>query len=154
MLSEPTRILVIEARFHERIADELLGGATAALNAGRAEFSVVQAPGALEIPAILAMAEEGGHRAAGVRYDGYVVLGCILRAGSYHFELVANESARGLTDLAIGRRLAIGNGVLAAEDEGQALAMARPRDGDAGGAAARACLAVIDVRRRLLGQVR
>jgi 6,7-dimethyl-8-ribityllumazine synthase len=154
MLSEPTRVLVVEARFYDHIADELLAGAKAALAAARAEVEVMTVPGALEIPAVIAMAEEGGHRPAGVRFDGYVALGCVIRGETYHFEIVAGESARGLMDLAIGRRLAIGNGVLTVDTEAQALARARPGEADKGGGAAKACLALIDVRRRLLGQAR
>jgi 6,7-dimethyl-8-ribityllumazine synthase len=154
MLGEPLRVLIVEARFYDHIADELLAGAKAALTAARAEVEVATVPGALEIPAVIAMAEEGGHRPAGVRYDGYVALGCVIRGETYHFEIVAGESARGLMDLAIGRRLAIGNGILTVENEAQALARARPGEGDKGGGAAQACLALIDVRRRLIGQVR
>jgi 6,7-dimethyl-8-ribityllumazine synthase len=117
-------------------------------------------PGALEIPAVVAMAEEGGGRAAGVRYDGYVALGCVMRGETYHFEIVSNESARGLMDLAIGRRIPIGNGILTVETEDQAWARASvtpPEDDgeyDKGGFAARACLAMIKARRRLLGMIR
>ena len=154
MTGEPLRILIVEARFYDHIADELLAGATAALRAAGAEFDVVTVPGALEIPAVIAMADEGGHRPAGVRYDGYVALGCVIRGETYHFEIVAGESARGINDLAIGRRIAIGNGVLTVENEAQALARARAGEGDKGGGAAKACLAVVAARNRLLGQPR
>ena len=154
MLDEPLHILIVEARSHDRVADDLLTGAKAALTAAKAEFEVVTVPGVLEIPAVVAMAEEGGHRPAGVRYDGYVALGCVIRDETFHFEVAAAESARGLMDLAIGRRLAIGAGILTVEDEAQALRHAQPGQADKGGAAARACLAVIGVKRRLLGQVR
>ncbi|HVM98754.1 MAG TPA: 6,7-dimethyl-8-ribityllumazine synthase [Caulobacteraceae bacterium] len=154
MTGEPLRILIVEARFYDHIADELLAGATAALRAAGAEFDVVTVPGALEIPAVIAMADEGGHRPAGVRYDGYVALGCVIRGETYHFEIVAGESARGINDLAIGRRIAIGNGVLTVENEAQALARARAGEGDKGGGAAKACLAVVAARKRLLGQPR
>ena len=154
MLEDPLRILIVEARLHEHIADALLEGAKAALKAAGHEFDVVSVPGALEIPAVIAMAEEGGHRPAGARYDGYVALGCVIRGETFHFEIVAVESARAMMDLAIGRRLAIGNGILTVDTEAQALARARAADADKGGAAARACLAVIDVRKRLLGTAR
>ncbi len=154
MLEDPLRILIVEARFYDHIADELLAGAKAALKAASAEFDVVTVPGALEIPGVIAMAEEGGHRPAGVRYDGYVALGCVIRGETYHFEIVAGESARGITDLAIGRRLAIGNGILTVDTESQALARARAAELDKGGGAAKACLAVIAVRKRLLGTTR
>jgi len=152
MIEDPTRILVVEARAHAKVADLLLAGARAAL-AG-AEVEVVGLPSALEIPPAVAMAEEGGHRPAGVRFDGYVALGCVIRDETFHFEIAAGESARALMDLAIGRRLAIGNGILTVDTEAQALAWARPDGPDWGGRAARACLAVIDLRRRLLGQSR
>ena len=154
MLEDPLRILIVEARFYDHIADELLAGASAALKAAGAESDVVTVPGALEIPGVIAMAEEGGHRPAGVRYDGYVALGCVIRGETYHFEIVAGESARGINDLAIGRRLAIGNGILTVETEAQALARAKASELDKGGGAARACLAVIGVRKRLLGTPR
>jgi 6,7-dimethyl-8-ribityllumazine synthase len=154
MLDEPLQILIVEARSHDRVADDLLAGAKAALGAAKAQFEVVTVPGVLEIPAVVAMAEEGGHRPAGVRYDGYVALGCVIRDETFHFEVAAAESARGLMDLAIGRRLAIGAGILTVEDEEQALRHAQPAGADKGGAAANACLAVIGVKRRLLGQAR
>jgi 6,7-dimethyl-8-ribityllumazine synthase len=154
MLEDPLRILIVEARFYDHIADELIEGAKAALTAAGHEFDVVSVPGALEIPAVIAMAEEGGHRPAGARYDGYVALGCVIRGETYHFEIVASESARAMMDLAIGRRLAIGNGILTVDTEAQALARARAGEGDKGGGAAKACLAVIAVRKRLLGTTR
>ena len=151
MLDEKPRILIVEARFYDHLADELLKGAVDAIGAFGAEYDVVTVPGALEIPGVIAMAEEGGHRAVGVRYDGFVALGTVIRGETYHFEIVANESARGLMDLAIGKRIAIGNGILTVEDEEQALARARISEGDKGGFAARACLDMISIRRRLLG---
>jgi len=151
MIKDRLRLLIVEARFYDHLSDALLDGATAALEAAGADYDVIKVAGALEIPAAIALAEEGGHRAAGVRYDGYVALGCVIRGETYHFEIVANESARGLTDLAIGRRLAIGNGVLTVEDEGQALARARRSEGDKGGFAARACLDMIALKHRFLG---
>ena|SRR6201996_3291608 len=154
MLEDPLRILIVEARFYDHIADELLAGAKAALKAAGADVDVVTVPGALEIPGVIAMAVEGGNRPAGVRYDGYVALGCVIRGETYHFEIVAGESARGINDLAIGRRLAIGNGILTVETEAQALKRAKASELDKGGGAAKACLAVIGVRKRLLGTPR
>jgi 6,7-dimethyl-8-ribityllumazine synthase len=154
VLEEPIRILIVEGRFYEGLADELLKGAIDAIESFGADHDVVTVPGALEVPAVIALADEGGHRPAGVRYDGYVALGCVIRGETYHFEIVATESARGLMDLAIGRKLAIGNGILTVEDEDQAWARARVSEGDKGGFAARACLDVIALRRRLLGQIR
>ncbi len=153
-MSDAMRILVVEARFYPDLADELLKGAADALQAFGAEHDVVTVPGALEIPAVIALAEEAGHRPAGIAYDGYVALGTVIRGETFHFEIVAGESARGLMDLAIGKRVAIGNGILTVEDEDQAWARARVSEGDKGGAAARACLEMLAVKRRLLGQAR
>jgi 6,7-dimethyl-8-ribityllumazine synthase len=155
MSDEKIRILIVEARFYDHLADALLEGAKAVLDAFGAEHDVVTVPGALEIPAAIAFAEEGGHRPAGVgAYDGYVALGTVIRGETYHFEVVSNESARGLMDLAIGRRLAIGNGILTVEDEAQALARARMSESDKGGGAARAALEMVALKQQLLGQKR
>jgi 6,7-dimethyl-8-ribityllumazine synthase len=154
MLEEKIRILIVEGRFYDALSDELLKGASQAIVAMGAEYDVVTVPGALEIPAVVALADESGHRPAGVRYDGFVALGCVIRGETYHFEIVAGESARGLMDLAVGKKLAIGNGILTVETEEQAWARARVSEGDKGGFAARACLDVIALKRRLLGAAR
>jgi 6,7-dimethyl-8-ribityllumazine synthase len=151
-MDEPLRILVVEARFYDAIADALLDGASDALKAFGAEFDVVTVPGAFELPAAIAIAEEAGHTAAGVRYDGYVALGCVIRGETTHYDYVCGESARGLMNLAVERHLAIGYGVLTVEDEDQAWARARANEGDKGGFAARACLDMIALKRRLRGQ--
>lgn len=150
MVDDPLHILIVEARFYGDLADELRAGAAAALTSAGAGHDVAQVPGALEIPAAIAFAEEAGRRPAGTRYDGFVALGTVIRGETYHFEIVSNEAARGLTDLAIGKRLAIGNGVLTAETVEQAWTRARREEGDKGGSAARACLAMIALRRRLM----
>lgn len=154
MIEDKVRILIVEGRFYSDLSDELLRGATSTLDAHEAEYDVVSVPGALEVPAVIALAEEGGHRPAGVRYDGYIALGVVIRGETYHFEIVSNESARGLMDLAVGKKLAIGNGILTVETEEQAWARASVSEGDKGGGAARACLDVIGLRRQLLGQSR
>jgi 6,7-dimethyl-8-ribityllumazine synthase len=151
MLEQKLRILVVEARFYDDLADELLKGAVDVITAHGAEYDVISVPGALEIPGAIAIAEEGGHRPAGKRYDGYVALGTVIRGETYHFEIVSNESARGIMDLTVGKRLAIGNGVLTVEDEDQAWARARVSEGDKGGGAAKAALAMISLKRQLLG---
>jgi len=151
MPDDPIRILIVEARFYDDLADALLDGATQALSAFGAEYDVVTVPGALEIPAAIAFAEEGGHRPAGKRYDGYVALGCVIRGETYHFEIVSNESARGIMDLTVGKRLCIGNGVLTTEDDEQAWARARVSEGDKGGGAARAALSMVALKQQLLG---
>jgi 6,7-dimethyl-8-ribityllumazine synthase len=153
-MADKLNILIVEARFYPDLADELLKGAQDVLTAFGADHDFITVPGALEIPAVIALAEEAGHRPAGKAYDGYVALGCVIRGETYHFEIVSNESARGLIDLAVGRRLAIGNGILTVEDEEQDWARARVSEGDKGGGAARACLDVITARRQLLGQAR
>ncbi|HEY2358276.1 MAG TPA: 6,7-dimethyl-8-ribityllumazine synthase [Phenylobacterium sp.] len=151
MSEDQIRILIVEARFYSDLADELLKGAQDALEAYGAAYEVVTVPGALEIPAAIALAEEGGHRpAAAAPYDGYVALGTVIRGETYHFEIVSNESARGLMDLAVSKRLCIGNGILTVEDEAQARARARASEGDKGGGAARAALTMIALRQQLL----
>ncbi len=136
------RILIVEARFYDHIADLLMEGAREVLERAGAEIETISVPGALEIPGVIAMAADLTRR-----FDGYVALGTVIRGETYHFEVVSNESARGLNDLAITRGLAIGNGVLTTEDEAQALTRARPSEGDKGGGAAHACLSMIRVRR-------
>jgi 6,7-dimethyl-8-ribityllumazine synthase len=154
VIEDRVRVLIVEARFYGDLADELLRGATDALTAYGADCETVSVPGALEIPAAIAFAEDAGHRAAGVAFDGYVALGCVIRGETHHFDIVANESARGLMDLSVSCKLAIGNGILTVEDDPQAWARARVSEGDKGGAAARACLDMIALRRRLLGGLR
>ena len=151
MPEDPIRILIVEARFYDDLADALLEGATQALSAYGAEYDVVTVPGALEIPGAIAFAEESSHRPAGRHYDGYVALGAVIRGETYHFEIVSNESARGIMDLTIGKRLCIGNGVLTTEDDEQAWARARISEGDKGGGAARAALTMIALKQQLHG---
>ena len=105
-------------------------------------------PGALEIPPTIALAEEAGRYPTAPRYDGFVALGCIIRGETYHFEIVADQSAAGLRNLGL-KGIAIGNGILTVEDEAQAWARAKLSEGDKGGGAARACLDLIALRKRL-----
>lgn len=151
MQDEKLRVLVLEARFYNDLADALLAGATDVLSAHDVDFEVVTVPGALEIPGAIAMAAQAGE-GGGVSYDGYIALGCVIRGETYHFEVVSNESARGLMQLTLDRGLCIGNGVLTVEDEEQAWARARASQSDKGGGAARACLAMIGLKARLLGR--
>jgi 6,7-dimethyl-8-ribityllumazine synthase len=139
------RFLIVEARYYDELADALLAGATAALDAAGAEHEVVTVPGALEIPAAIAMAEAGG------RWDGYVVLGCVIRGETTHYEIVSEESARALMDLAVDRRLALGNGILTVENDAQAWDRADPARQDKGGGAARAALIMAALKPRLGG---
>lgn len=147
-MTEAPNILIVEARFYSHISDALLDGATAALQNGGAHFERIAVPGALEIPAVIGFAAKAGE-GAGKGYDGYVALGCVIRGETYHFEIVSNESARGLTDLGINHGLCIGNGILTVENEEQALVRAARGQLDKGGDAARACLAMIQARVRL-----
>jgi 6,7-dimethyl-8-ribityllumazine synthase len=135
------RLLIVEARFYGHLNDMLLAGARAAIEAAGHEHEVVTVPGALEIPGAIALAAESG------RYDGFVAIGIVIRGETYHFEIVAGESARGLMALTLDG-LAIGNGILTVEDEAQALVRADPAQKDKGGEAAKAALAVLDLRRR------
>jgi 6,7-dimethyl-8-ribityllumazine synthase len=135
------RILIVEARFYEHLNDLLLQGARAAIEADGHTHETVTVPGALEVPAAIALAAEIG------RYDGYVALGVVIRGETYHFEIVASESARGIMALTLDG-LAIGNGILTVENEAQALARARPDDKDKGGEAAKAVLAMMKLRER------
>ena len=135
------RILIVEARFYAHLNDLLLEGARAPLNAAGHEVEVVTVPGALEIPGAIALAAEIG------RYDAFVALGVVIRGETYHFEIVAGESARGLMALTLDG-LAIGNGILTVESEAQALARARPDDKDKGGEAAKAALVMLALRDR------
>ena len=143
------RILIVEARFYEHISDALLDGATAAIEAAGAHFERASVPGALEIPPAIAFAARSSVE-HGNLYDGYVALGCIIRGETYHFEIVANESARGLMELGVAQHLCIGNGVLTVENEEQGLQRAMRDRLDKGGDAARACLALINLRARLV----
>ncbi|ATC24288.1 6,7-dimethyl-8-ribityllumazine synthase [Caulobacter vibrioides] len=154
MVEDKIRLLIVEGRSHSGISDELLRGATQAIEAQGADYDVITVSNALQIPTVIAMAEDAGHRPVGVRYDGYVALGVVIRGETYHFELVANETARGLQDLGVAKRLPIGFGVLAVDEEAQALSRARVSEGDRGGAAAKACLETIGLKRQLLGQAR
>jgi len=146
------RVLIVEARFYSDLADELLRGASQVLDAHGAEYEVVTVPGALEIPGAIALAEASAHRpTGGTHFDGYVALGTVIRGETYHFEIVSNESARGIMDLTVRGGLAIGNGVLTVEDDDQAWARARASEGDKGGAAANAALTMIALKQQFQG---
>ena len=139
-----SHLLIVEARFYNDISDELLAGATAAIERAGATFERVTVPGALEIPAAVAMAV-----ASAKKFDGYVALGCVIRGETTHYETVANESARALMDLAVTHRLAVGNGILTVENDEQAWARARVSEMNKGGAAAEAALAMIALKATL-----
>ena len=142
-------VMIVEARFYDEIADALVVGATAVLDAAGATYDRFSVPGAFEIPATIgfaASAMDGPDPAH--RFDGFVALGCVIRGQTTHYDYVCTESARGLQDLALQRRLAIGYGILTCENREQALHRARRNEADRGGAAARACLAMIELKAR------
>lgn len=134
-------ILIVEARFYAHLNDLLLQGARAAIEAAGHSHETVTVPGALEVPGAIAMASESD------RYDAYVALGVVIRGETYHFEIVAGESARAIMALTLDGT-PIGNGILTTEDEQQALVCARPDDKDKGGDAARAAIAMLDLKSR------
>ena len=142
-MSKGPHVLIVEARYYADIGDMLLAGAKAALKAAGATYDHVVVPGAFELPATVAMAIEGG------RYDGFTALGCVIRGETSHYDLVCNEAARGLNDLAMRQQAAIGFGVLTCDNGDQARRRADPKGKDKGGEAARACLAMIALRRSL-----
>ena len=133
--------LIIDARFYDDIADELVRGATAELDARGATYDRVSVPGVLEVPAALAMAlqtQERGEAHQGPRYQGYVLLGCVIRGETSHYDIVANESARAIMTLVIEKNVAVGNGILTVENRDQALVRAGTHEKDKGGIAAAA----------------
>lgn len=132
-------ILIAEARFYPHLNDMLLAGARAAIEAAGHTHETVTVPGALEVPGAIALAARSN------RYAAFVALGVVIRGETYHFELVSNESGRGIMDLTL-QGLAVGNGVLTVENEAQAIARADPAQGDKGGGAARAAIALLDLQ--------
>ena len=138
------RFLIVEARFYDHLNDMLVAGARAALRSAGHEVDVITVPGALEIPGAIALADQSGS------YDGFVAIGVVIRGETYHFEIVAGESARGIMALTMDG-VAIGNGILTVENEAQALARARPEEKDKGGEAARAALAMLALKERFGG---
>jgi 6,7-dimethyl-8-ribityllumazine synthase len=141
-------VLIVEARYYAHISDELLKGALAALEQGGSSHERIAVPGAFEIPAAIKYAVEAATRGVGnVRFDGFIALGCVIRGETTHYDYVCEQSSRGLQDLALAHNLAIGFGILTVENEAQALARARVDKKDKGGEAARACLAMIDLKR-------
>jgi 6,7-dimethyl-8-ribityllumazine synthase len=141
------RILVVEARYYNDISDALLAGCAKALDEARAAWDSVTVPGSLEIVPAIAIAVEAAARQK-KPYDGVVALGCVIQGETFHFDIVAMQSARALLDYSIANRLPIGNGILTVDTEAQAWARARLTEGDKGGDAARATLALIDIKRK------
>ncbi len=146
--SKGARILIVEARYYDEIADALLAGARKALAEAGAQFDVISVPGALEIPTAIAIAADAAQRKR-KPYDGAVGLGCVIRGETIHFDIVSDLSAQGLMQLSVERLLPIGNGIITVENEAQAYARARVGDQDKGGGAVRAALALIDIKQKL-----
>jgi 6,7-dimethyl-8-ribityllumazine synthase len=130
------KFLIVEARFYDHLNDMLIAGAKAALRAKGHEVEVITVPGALEIPGTISMAAEAQI------YDGFVAIGVVIRGETYHFEIVAGESARGIMALTMDG-IAIGNGILTVENEAQAIIRADPKQKDKGGEAAIAAMALL-----------
>ena len=135
-------ILIVEARFYDHLNDMLLAGARAAIEAAGHTHETVTVPGALEVPGAIALASDTS------RYDAFVALGVVIRGETYHFEIVSNESARGIMARTMDG-LAIGNGILTTENEAQAITRADPGQLDKGGGAAQAAIAMMDLRAQL-----
>ena len=135
------RFLIVEARFYDHLNTLLVAGARAALQKAGHTADVLTVPGALEIPAAISLAAESQ------LYDGYVALGVVIRGETYHFEIVAGESARAIMALTLDG-LAIGNGILTTENEAQALVRADPQHLNKGAAAAEAAIALLEIREK------
>jgi 6,7-dimethyl-8-ribityllumazine synthase len=142
------RALIVEARFYDDIQDALLEGAVAELKAAGLSYDVVTVPGALEIPAAIAIALEGAEK-AGKPYDAAIALGCVVRGDTIHFEIVSMESSRALMDFAVAKKFPLGNGIITVNTEAQAWARARASELNKGGDAARAAVAMLRIKRRL-----
>jgi len=142
------RALIVEARFYDDILDALLEGAVAELKAAGIAHEVITVPGALEIPAAIAIALDAAEN-SGKPFDLVVALGCVIRGETIHFEIVSMESSRGLMDLAMTRKIPLGNGIITVNTEAQAWARARSSELDKGGDAARAAIAMLRIKRRL-----
>jgi 6,7-dimethyl-8-ribityllumazine synthase len=134
-------ILIAEARFYPHLNDMLLEGARAAIESAGHDHETVTVPGALELPAAISLMARSG------RFCAFVALGVVIRGETFHFEIVAQESARALMDLTLDG-FAVGNGILSVENESQAIVRADPKQGDKGGDAARAALALYEIRER------
>jgi len=142
------RILVVEARYYDDIADFLLAGAMKVLNEAGTEVERITVPGSLEIPSAIVIAVDAAKQ-KGRAYEGVVALGCVIRGDTIHFEIVSQLSAQGLLELSVARGLPIGNGIVTVNTLTQAFARARIEEQDKGGDAARAALTMVALKRRL-----
>jgi 6,7-dimethyl-8-ribityllumazine synthase len=147
MADKSPHLLVIESRFYEDIADELLRGAVSVIEGAGATYERISVPGTLEIPPVLAMALDAMNRRQ-THFDGAVCLGCVIRGETKHFDIVSEQSARALMDISVDEGLALGNGILTVENDSQAWARASVDEQNKGGAAADAALAMIVHRKR------
>ena len=134
-------ILIAEARFYAHLNDMLLDGARSAIEAAGHSHETITVPGALELPGALSLAADSG------KYDAFVALGVVIRGETWHFEIVAGESARGLMALTMDG-IAVGNGILTTENEAQAIVRADPVQANKGAGAAEAALALLNLKRR------
>jgi 6,7-dimethyl-8-ribityllumazine synthase len=148
-MSDAPRLLILESRYYAEVAANLLAGATGVLDRAGARYDTIMVPGALEIPGVLSIAVAAGVEHPENRYDGYILLGCVIRGETSHYDVVVGESARGVMDLVVGHGLAVGFGILTVENREQALVRSRVDKLDKGGGAAAAALAVIEARRQL-----
>lgn len=150
-MTDKPHLLIVEARFYEDLADELVRGAAGALAAAGATYDRVSVPGAFEIPGVIRFALDG-MKVGGTHYDGFIALGCVIRGETTHYDYVCQESARGLQELAVREGVALGYGILTVENDDQAWARARVSEKNKGGDVARAALAMIALKRRFLGR--
>ena len=149
------RVLIVEGRFYDKISDELLAGAIAALEAQGVAHDRITVPGALEIPQALAQAAAAGlipRSAANGKWDGAIALGCVIRGETSHYDIVCNNANHWLMEVAVKHAVPVGNGILTVDTEEQALARARGGAEGKGGDAARACLRLIELQRAFEGQ--
>lgn len=137
-----SKILIINARFYDKISDMMLAGAIKEIEDKNFDYEVIDVPGAFEIPAVISFASKVNC------YDGFIALGCVIRGETTHYDYVCFESARGLNDLAIKKNLAIGYGILTVENDRQAIVRADPKQKNKGGFAARACIRMMELKRK------
>ncbi len=148
MATDTPHIMFVEARFYEEIGDALMESAIKVLEDASATYERFQVPGTFELPAAIQFAVRSmDFYTARRRFDGYIALGCVIRGETSHYDYVCAESARGLQDLALKNTLAMGYGILTCENRKQAMARASSDQHDRGGAAARACLAMVELKR-------
>lgn len=141
-MSDESCILLVVAPFYDNITDQLIAGAQKVLQGQHYHTEIISVPGALEIPGAIMMSEQCH------RFQGYVALGCVIRGETSHYETVCNESARGIMDLTLHYKLAVGNGIITVENEEQAYARSSPDNKNKGGEAAKACMGLVKLRQK------